>query len=111
MTDQARAVRAAKNEDLFREVNERIKEISSANRRQHFEGLCECTDAACREAILLGADEYESLRADPTHFVIAPEHQAGDAIERIVGKTDRYWIVEKVGEAADAAERLDPRSI
>ena len=110
MTDEARAIRAAKNEDLFREVNERIKEISTADRRLHFDGLCECTDATCREAISLDAREYESVRADPKHFAIAPGHHAGDAIERVVEKTDRYWIVEKVGKAADEAERLDPRS-
>ena len=109
VSDDARAVRAAKNEDLFREVNERIKEISASDSEQPFEGLCECTDPTCREALFLVPAAYESVRADPTHFVVAPEHH-DPAVERVVERAERYWVVEKFGKAADEAERLDPRS-
>jgi hypothetical protein len=30
-------------------------------------------------------------------------------VERIVEKREAYWVVEKVGEAAETAEETDPR--
>ena len=108
MTEDARAIRAAKNEDLFREVNERIRGVASSNQGQQFDVVCECTDATCREAVALFPGEYETVRAEGARFVIAPGHDS-PPIERIVEQTDRYWIVEKLGKAEDEAERLDPR--
>lgn len=108
MTGEARAIRAAKNEDLFREVNERIRGVSS-DQPHEFDAVCECTDPACREPVTLLPGEYEAVRADGARFVVAPGHDS-PPIERVVEQTDRYWVVEKLGKAADEAERLDPRS-
>ena len=59
----------------------------------------------------LKVDEYEWLRADPTRFAVAPDDtHVDEAIERVVKKNDRYWIVEKMGVAADLATRVDPRA-
>jgi hypothetical protein len=54
--------------------------------------------------------QYEELRSEPTHFAVVPneEHVSPD-VERIVDKRDRYWLVEKIGEAAEIAEKTDPR--
>lgn len=109
MTEDARAIRAAKNEDLFREVNERIRGLAGSDPAQQFDAVCECTDAACREPVALLPAEYEAVRADGARFVVAPGHDS-PPIERILEKTDRYWVVEKFGEAEEEAERLDPRS-
>jgi hypothetical protein len=105
--------RAAKNQSLFREVNERVKEV---NDRHHIaltltHWLCECADETCTERIALSPREYESLREISTRFVIAPqrEHFVPD-VERIVRRHGRYWVVEKEGEAASVADDLDPRS-
>jgi hypothetical protein len=108
VTDDARAIRAAKNEDLYREVNERIEEISEGH--EVLEVLCECADAACRDGLVVRRGEYEAVRAEGARFVVVPGHH-DQQVERVIEQTERYWIVEKVGEAADEAERLDPRSI
>ena len=54
--------------------------------------------------------EYEQLRSEPTQFAVVPneEHVSLD-VERIVAKRDCYWVVEKIGEAAEVVEETDPR--
>ena len=58
-------VRAAKNQSLFREVNERIEELRPHNMLIEF--ACECIDTDCAAALLLSDEEYEHVRRFPTH--------------------------------------------
>jgi 5-bromo-4-chloroindolyl phosphate hydrolysis protein len=108
-----REQRAAKNQSLFREVNERIEPLNMAltpiNRLNDF--VCECAVEECTEAVRLSVDEYESVRQHPARFFVAPndEHVWPD-VERVLEKTDRYWIVEKFGHGGSMAAKLDPRS-
>jgi hypothetical protein len=104
-----RETRAAKNESLFREVNER--EMQDSRNGLWLTFLCECADEACEEGIELTPEEYEAVRTKPTLFAVAPrdEHTIAE-VEHVAAKHQRYWIVEKVGEAAAVAEKLDPRS-
>jgi hypothetical protein len=108
-----RQERAAKNQSLFREVNERVKDIND-----HFHALtalsdwvCECANESCSERIELTTCEYDRVRAEGERFFVAPsnEHVWPDA-ERVVEQHARYWVVEKVELAADIANTLDPRS-
>ena len=97
----ASAKALAKNEELFRNVNERIEEISAGVPRDQplLEFLCECDRSGCEEKIQAARAEYESIRAKPTHFIVLPGHE--DArVERIVSSTDRFIVVEKRGQAA-----------
>ena len=32
------------------------------------------------------------------------------AVERVVRREDRYWVVEKIGVAGEVSEDLDPRA-
>ena len=81
--------RAARNEVLFREANEKLGE-----KRQELdiEGrtpfICEC--------------------GDPTWFLVAHDHETQSA--RLVEEHEDYVIVEKVGEAGRIAAEEDPRS-
>ena len=48
---------------------------------------------------------YEELRANPVHFAVASaEMHVVPEVERVVEKRERYWGVEKLGEAAEVAE-------
>jgi hypothetical protein len=107
----ARQQRVAKNERLFRQVNERIEEVNEAlGKGEPADFLCECGDESCTAPVSLTLEEYERVRAEPTHFVIAHGHEAPD-VERVVEKTDRYAVVEKFsGEAERIAVETDPRS-
>ena len=102
-----------KNEALFREVNERIREASTdffaSEREQGVDFVCECSDATCYTPVELTLNEYEAVRSDPVHFLVAPGHLWHTEAERHVAGNDRHWVVEKVSVAGRAAEAADPR--
>jgi hypothetical protein len=108
-----RQSRAAKNQSLFREINERIIDLNDAfsGVTETGEWVCECANETCIERIGMSADEYEAIRANPRHFFVAPsdEHVCPDA-ENVVDRQARYWTVEKLGAAGTLAERADPRN-
>jgi hypothetical protein len=52
-------------------------------------------------------DAYESVRAHPTHFVVANDHELLE-IERVVERRNGFTIVEKIMES-DYAVETDPR--
>ena len=111
MASDARQERAARNESLFRDVNERIKSTASNISPMFTEFMCECADDSCFEHVSLTSEEYSSVRKmGPAYFVLKPGHEVAD-IERVVGgEGDRYEIVEKQDVAAEVAVELDPRS-
>jgi hypothetical protein len=100
----------ARNEALYREVNEQIEAVShnlSPDDRA-MEFLCECDRPDCREKVNVTRGEYESVRAVSTHFIVLPGHQ-DPKIEHVAVPNERYLVVEKEGEAAREAEATDPR--
>lgn len=105
--------RVGKNEALFREVNERIKDVSGNH--VVFDGaaplqfVCECSDEGCSEPVELTLAEYEAVRADPTHFLVAPGHVWEPKAEHAVAADEDYAVVKKTGAAGDVAEDEDPR--
>ena len=64
------------------------------------------TPRKCTTRIAPTPHQYEAVRANPTHFIVAPsrEHLVPDA-ERVIDPRERYWIVEKLGGAAAVAEQ------
>jgi hypothetical protein len=103
--------RMARNEALFREVNERVNEVAEDHGRDGlgYEYFCECANADCTFRLSLTAEEYESVRSDPTQFVVRPDHYTPE-IEDLVTSNERFWIVKKTGEEGHYVEQLDPRS-
>jgi hypothetical protein len=103
---EERQLVGAKNQALFREVNERIKGVAHSG---YIEFLCECADTDCTERIRLSSDEYEAIRRYPERFPIMPGHEVPE-IEVVVEKYERYIVVEKIELAAQAARKLNPRA-
>jgi hypothetical protein len=107
------AERVGKNEALFREVNERIRELNEAfvasDTGELTDFVCECSLEGCREYVRLTLQEYEGVRAEATRFVVAPGHVWSPGSERDVERHQRFWVVQKVGAAAEVAEEQDPR--
>jgi metal-responsive CopG/Arc/MetJ family transcriptional regulator len=108
---ELRQVRAATNQSLFREVNERVEELDHRHRSPSAFILfvCECANDACTEPISATEEEYEAVRAVPTHFVIRADHIVAE-VERIVDENDRYAVVEKIGAGQQIAAAFDPRT-
>ena len=107
------ALRAAKDQALFREVNERIRDMNEAfeTKTRDSRFICECANRDCMDYVTMTVDEYEEVRRVTTHFVVtpAPDH-VFRGVERVAREAEHYFVVEKFGEAGIAAVKLDPRS-
>jgi hypothetical protein len=102
-----RAERLARNQAYFREINERLAaHLDERDRTLSLEAfLCECVHEDCVEHIAITLDEYEQVRATPLTFAVFPnEAHVVQGIERIVAVKTGYWIVEKLGAAAEVVE-------
>jgi 3,4-dihydroxy-2-butanone 4-phosphate synthase len=101
----------ARNQALFRSVNERIEELNETfgtDGQGSF--VCECGNPECTQAIALTRAEYERVRGQATRFAIALNHENPEA-ETIIEQNDRFAVVESyAGEASKIARETDPRS-
>jgi len=104
--------RVGLNEAVFREVNERIEELAEEFRleRQLLNLVCECGDPTCVQQIQITRSEYESIRADPTHFAVFPGHEIPE-VEDVVEKRNGYDLIrKKEGGPAEIAAETNPRA-
>jgi hypothetical protein len=92
--DQLTKERMIRNEEIFREANQRIREAAE---EIGLDGaapfVCECSDQSCSEVILVSLEEYEAVRRDEDRFIHAPGHLS--EIETVVEEADGYVVVEK----------------
>jgi hypothetical protein len=103
------ARRAARNEEVFRAVNERIEEGAE----QHaVEGAlpfhCECGRASCVETIEIPPGRYAAIVRERYRFVVIPGHEEPD-IEHTLETDSAFLVVEKIGEARDQIDRDHPQ--
>jgi hypothetical protein len=69
-------IRAARNQALFRSINEQIEEIE------------------CMDRIVMSLQGYREIRRVPTHFFVKRGHVYPE-FERVVEEHDGWVIVEK----------------
>jgi hypothetical protein len=103
------AERAARNEEIFRGVNQQIEE--GAEQHGVWGTLpfhCECGRATCVETIELESERYAAIVQERYRFVVVPGHQQPD-IERVVHSEPQFLIVEKIGEAREQIDRDHPQ--
>ena len=107
-----RAARAAKNQVLFRGASERVKELNEAFSLvvPLGEWMCECANTDCIERIEMSVAAYEAVRRHEARFFVTPsdKHFWPD-VERVIEHNDRYWVVERIGQAGRAATPDDTR--
>ena len=100
---EERQRRIGENEAIFRDVNEMVRRLDPGPMTI----LCECGDADCRDQLVISPDEYKRVRADPTRFILRPQHEA-DKVEEVLAKHLEYWIVRKrSGLPAEIARRTE----
>ena len=106
-----RVERAALNQSVFRQVNERLQEIANTFQDTTNTAVfaCECAALGCVEQIDMSMDEYETLRNDPNRFAVRHGHVLHD-VETVVSENERFVVVAKIGVGATIAARLNPRS-
>ena len=108
------AQRVGRNDATFRRANEEIRDFAAsidADDSRQLPFLCECADLECTAVVRLTAEEYEGIRSHPRTFVNARGHERNAlGWARVVEELDRYTVVEKIGDAGEVAEELDPRA-
>jgi hypothetical protein len=97
--------RAARNEALFREVNENIASLEERHGTTTEEPafVCECARADCAERLTVDAEHYRRVREESRLFLVLPGHE-DSRLERVVERHSGYLVVEKTGRAGEIAE-------
>jgi hypothetical protein len=108
----SRELGAARNQALFRLVNEKMRELNGAMAAltETFAIACECADLDCLELIEIAPSDYDAVRAEPRQFVVWTGHVYPE-IETVVRAAEGYVVVEKFGTAGEAAETLVPEAM
>lgn len=102
--------RIARNESVFRHVNERIAETVEQFDMDETLFVCECADPGCHHRVEVPLDTYEEVRDDATRFIVADGHEEAD-FERIVSKGGGFAIIEKMTHRLRTMVRQsDPRA-
>src|SRR5438093_2595351 len=86
--------RKARREASARKATDQIRQLAlSTGRKGRLVGLlCECGQKDCRASLAVAPGEYEAIRDDPNHRLVAVGHSRQN--ERVVVRTDRYLIVK-----------------
>jgi hypothetical protein len=108
---EERERRIGLNEAVFREANERIRELNEtfATLTDELILVCECGHGTCAEQISMKPGDYEALRAQPADFAIVPGHEIPE-VEKVISRGEEYVIVrKKEGIPRRVAEVTDPR--
>ena len=58
-----------------------------------YEFICECSTSGCFERLSLTLEEYERVREDGTHFLLADGHEDIE-IEQVIAHRAAYVVVE-----------------
>ena len=94
---RARLDRAEKNEQAFKDYNERRAAAEEAGEVPPDEPVpfaCECDDPGCAKAIVLSIAEYERAVRSVDRFVVVPGHE-DPAVEEVVERHDGYYVGSK----------------
>ena len=108
-----RGLRVGQNEVLFREVNERLRELGEGFSlvAEESQFVCECGSSACTEQIRMTLAEYETVRSDSKHFFVRRGHElpVGDQhrpSDLLSAELDSYGRDAVYEEAVRTAGRL-----
>lgn len=103
------AERAARNEEVFRNVN---RGIGAGAEQHHVESPlafhCECAQALCVETVQVSPRDYERVARERYRFIVIPGHQEL-RVERVVEEHETFNVVEKIGEAREQIDRDHPQ--
>jgi hypothetical protein len=87
--------RVRKNQYVFREVNQRIAEITRRHDERSSGFLCECGRPGCGSIVDLGLVEYEATREREDLFIVAPGHCV-EGVDRLIEARDGYEVIEQL---------------
>ena len=92
------AERIQRNNEVFREMNERIREAVEKydHEIEQIPFLCECPVEDCVEIVRLTEKQYSDVRADPKHYMTAVGHEGAEApVGHVVSRNNGFVVVNK----------------
>jgi hypothetical protein len=101
---EARNARLVKNEESFREYNNRrmqLEPVGADDDEEPIPFVCECGDFECVQALVVTAAEFSEAHSAPNRFIVLPDHVFPD-VERVVSSHDGYEVVEKFDMDVDS---------
>jgi len=111
------AQRVAQNQSTFRNANEQIEQRAEElldDTATPVPFICECPERTCTVITTLSLVEYEMVRSRGDRFLVVPGHEIcvidDEEVATVAKRYERFSLMEKVGAAGEAAERLDPRN-
>jgi hypothetical protein len=99
-----RSVRKARNQEVFRHVNEAIAEATSRfdlDAEAQADFICECHRIGCTTFVRLPVHFYVLARDDPSMFVVLPGHEDPE-YETVVIDQGSYLIVRVMPDINEA---------
>jgi hypothetical protein len=90
--------RIARNNSIFRDANEKIREksIELDDPVERIPFLCECPRESCATIVQLTPGEYEAIRRDRTYFFTSPGHEDAELpVGEVVSRLEGYVVVQK----------------
>jgi hypothetical protein len=100
---EARHARLVKNEESFREYNNRRmsqEPVDADDDEEQIPFLCECGDFTCVQALVVTAAEFVAAHDAANRFMVRPGHVFED-VERVVRHHETYEVVEKLDMNVD----------
>lgn len=104
-SNEEREIRAARNQALFRAINEKMLELNETFGEivGTFAVACECSRMDCVDLLEIRPDAYRAVRESPRTFVVRSGHVEAD-VERAVSTHDGFTVVEVRGHGAEIAD-------
>src|SRR3954454_12633293 len=101
-----REARAARNQSLFRAIDEKLTALNEAfvSLTQTLTIACECADTNCIAMIDVEPDAYAAVRKEPRHFIVRRGHVYPD-VEVVVDEAPEYVVVRRRARAARSPKR------
>jgi hypothetical protein len=101
-----RELRAARNQSLFRAVNEKLRELNNAFSEvsETYAIACECADVGCVDTLHIVMQQYVDVREHPSRFVVLKDHVFPEVERVIADENDGYVVVEKNADVSHLTE-------
>jgi hypothetical protein len=108
---EERQVRAARNQSMFRQLNEKLRDVEDAlaTVTEQLVIACECADTTCVAMLDISTNDYKAVRSNPRWFVVLLGHVYPE-VESVIREDDGYVVVEKLAAAGLEAEEAASRS-
>jgi hypothetical protein len=97
------AVRAARNEALFRAINDELRAQGGSGDPRALTIACECADTACVATLEIDFERYAHVRQNAARFIVLPEHVYPEVEQVVHAEDGGFVVVEKTGAAGRVA--------